>query len=395
MRPDAARSRLPRSSPCVRRPAAFALCLCLGGPFAAADPADGAARLREVQAEIAALTATLATSGEELSAARERGFALEREIADTLARHGALAARIATRRTRIDELATRLARRRAALARAEARLADSAVARYALSLQPRLAVILNQDDARMLRRTLAYQDYLLRTHARQRADARARVEALEELEGALALETEDLRRLRHETEAQAELLRGLRDGHAELVAAIERRLDAGEARVQQLREDEQRLLALVERLRAAPAGDVAVVPGARPFAELEGRLAWPAPGRIVSMPGTAFREGGARWPGVFIETPEAAAVTAVAAGTVVFADWFRNLGQLVIVDHGSGFMSLYGNNAELVRAPGDVVAAGDVLARVRDGEGALPRGLYFELRAGTEPLDPRRWCVAR
>ena len=333
----------------------------------------------------------LAASGSELTAAREQGFALKRDIAAMAARQVELAARIAHKAAHVEELHARLAQGRSAFDRARMRVLDSARARYTLSLQPKIKLLLSQNDARALSRNLAYYDYLIRTYQRDLQHSRTQVETLEQVEAALKLETNTLRRLRHETSMQMALLEGLRAEHAGLIAAIEQRMNEGGARVEQLRQDEQRLLALIEELAARPQPTVT----ATPFAELKGRLEWPAAGAIASLPGTAIREGGARWPGVFIDTADGTEVTAVAAGTVVFADWFRNLGQLVIVDHGGGYMSLYGNNAEIEREPGEEVAAGDVLAYVGDGSGELPRGLYFELRAGGEPLDPRTWCVAR
>ena len=89
------------------------------------------------------------------------------------------------------------------------------------------------------------------------------------------------------------------------------------------------------------------------------------------------------------------AVRAVAAGEVVYADWFRNLGRLVIIDHGDGYMSLYGNTARIVVAPGARVAAGDTIATVGDDGAGAAHGLYFELRAAGRPLDPRAWCARR
>ena len=129
-----------------------------------------------------------------------------------------------------------------------------------------------------------------------------------------------------------------------------------------------------------------------PFEGLKGELDWPTTGRIAMAPGSTMRDGGAKWSGVIIESPPGSEVTAIASGRVAFADWFRNLGLLVIVDHGDGYMSLYGHNETLYADVGDAVEAGQVVATVGDTGGRVTSGLYFEIRQDGTPQDPRLWC---
>ena len=105
-----------------------------------------------------------------------------------------------------------------------------------------------------------------------------------------------------------------------------------------------------------------------------------------------MRAGGAKWSGVIIESEPGSEVVAVADGQVAFADWFRNLGLLVIIDHGDGYMSLYGHNQELYKENGELVVAGEIVATVGDTGGRRSTGLYFEIRQNGMPQDPRQWC---
>lgn len=358
---------------------------------AAAACGDDARTLARVQHELRTLTAALARDDAALDQARDAADALARELAAAQSAQDALERRISVRQARVDSLIARQSALASRAATAQARLDQHAYAHFALLRQPRLKLLLDVDDSRRRARHLAYFDYL---QAKQTARAGAAAEELAALaatRSALKLETDTLRRLRQDTRTALAELTAKRAARTALVAAIEQRLADGKVRADALTRDEQRLRELL--------GELAPVPNSAPtttsFATLQGRLAWPAEGTVANVAGGSIRAGGARWAGVLIETDRDAEVRAVAAGQVVFADWFRHLGQLIVLDHGDGFLTLYGNNGELTRKPGDAIAAGEVIARVGDGAGELPRGVYFELRADGEPLDPRRWCQPR
>ena len=145
------------------------------------------------------------------------------------------------------------------------------------------------------------------------------------------------------------------------------------------------------RIESVP--DASVVSGN--FAQLRGRLRLPVRGTLVARFGTARGEGGAAWKGLFIRTEAGAAVRAVAAGRVVFADYLRGFGNLLIVDHGDQYLSIYGNNETLLKHAGDTVKAGDELSLTGNSSGDGQTGLYFELRFRGKPFDPVGWVGAR
>ncbi len=354
---------------------------------AGADEGGDLARLRS---EMASLRDRLARHDDTLGEARERAFTLAREIDQLSAARATLEARIARRRARVARLDAERAGLSEALARARRALGRSLVQRYALSTQPRLKLLLNQPDTARLARHLAYHDYASRAWARDFAALAEQVAALEQKTAAVDLETAKLRRLRQRHDTQLTTLKNLRSEHEALAAAIAARMRDDTLRLEQLSADEQRLRELVETLQTATKANTE-----DDFAALKGHLAWPAKGRLASRPGARLRDDGARWAGVLIASAPGAAVQAVAGGRVVYADRFRNLGKLVIVDHGAGYMTLYGNLDELATRDGAVVTAGDTIARVGAASAEMPAGLYFELRAGGRPLDPRTWCAKR
>ncbi len=145
--------------------------------------------------------------------------------------------------------------------------------------------------------------------------------------------------------------------------------------------------------RSTPSPTAATGSGA--FAQLRGQLRLPVRGAVVGRFGAPRGGGGATWKGVFVRTEAGADVHAVAAGKVVFADDLRGFGNLVIIDHGDQYLSIYGNNETLLRHTGDTVRSGDVIARAGNSSGDEETGLYFELRYRGRPFDPMGWTGAR
>lgn len=131
------------------------------------------------------------------------------------------------------------------------------------------------------------------------------------------------------------------------------------------------------------------------FSSRKGSLGWPVKGTIKGRFGSPRAGGPTDWRGVFIRAGTGTEVHAIAAGKVVFADWLRGFGNVVILDHGEGYMSVYGNNDAVLRNPGDTVRAGETLATVGSSGGQDESGLYFEIRHRGQPQDPAKWMAAK
>ncbi|WP_417067865.1 murein hydrolase activator EnvC family protein [Niveibacterium terrae] len=143
---------------------------------------------------------------------------------------------------------------------------------------------------------------------------------------------------------------------------------------------------------ASEVADASV--GGEAFAALKGKLKWPARGELIGRFGAARAEGGSQWKGIFIRAT-GGDVHAVAAGRVVYADWLRGFGNLIIIDHGNEYMTVYGNNEALFKAPGAHVRAGETIASVGSSGGSENSGLYFEIRYRGAPQDPAKWVAGR
>ena len=184
-----------------------------------------------------------------------------------------------------------------------------------------------------------------------------------------------------------------RDERRALLATLEAGIANASSEIGRLRGEERRLTQLLEQLAELLAG----FPGSseEPFARLKGQLAWPVQGKIAGDYGKLRGGGPMRWTGVLLEAAQGTAVRAIYHGRVAFADWLPGLGLLMIVDHGEGYMSLYGHNEALLKEPGDWVEPGETLAQVGDTGGQARPSLYFEIRRNGAPVNPHQWMAQK
>ncbi|NGP53841.1 peptidoglycan DD-metalloendopeptidase family protein, partial [Thioalkalivibrio sp. XN8] len=287
-----------------------------------------------------------------------------------------------------DELAQRRAGLAASLSGDVEALGRELRAAWLAGREPRLKVALNQQDPARLGRMLAWYRYVA-------ADRSARIDALRERLAELAAVTEALEAERarlaaveaRQEQALAELDRA-RAARAEQVAVLNADLARREAENARLREEAAALEQLLEELRAAVVD--LPIPEAEPFPRQKGRLAWPVEGALLRAFGSRRGEGPPA-NGIVIGAERGSEVRAVWHGRVAYADWLPGLGLLLVLEHGDGFMSLYGHNEALFGAVGDWVGAGQVLGRVGDSGGRDQAGLYFEIRNGMQPENPQGW----
>jgi septal ring factor EnvC (AmiA/AmiB activator) len=360
---------------------------------------------------------------EELRALRARLEALQKEIARSEGSHSEAVDALRDAEVAISEASRRLQALAGERKEVEARLqelaAQMAVLHSRLEQQRRLAaqlvyqhytgagamgpfeILLRADDLNALARDRTYLEYV----------AQARKDALDRL----LADVEALRGVQHETLQRRNQIAVIEQGEAtargrleteranrsrvlaKLASEIERqRREAGllardERRLARVVEELARALAARKPARSAPNPTLPEPRTGSAFERLKGRLHAPVRGEVAERFGTPRADSGLAWRGLFIRAPAGREVKAVAAGRVVFADWLRGFGNLLILDHGDGFMSLYGNNESLVSGLGDPVRGGDTVATVGSSGGSEATGLYFELRYQGRPFDPSAW----
>ncbi len=375
---------------------ALALAAAPGPPPAAAENPDqgaSAQRLAELRRRISELAARLRA---DLSA-RDRVSAELREVER---RSGALEAEIRALDERLGEgerrLATLRARREAArrdLAALLDALARQLRTGYAIGRRDELKLLLNLERPATLSRVLAYHGYFARARARRIAALRVAIGEMRELADSIARANAALAALRADKDRARARLAGERERRAGLLARIEGTIADRSRRLERLQADEKRLTELLASLARELADIPLEVDRAARFAARKGRLPWPVAGRLRRAFGTPRPGGTLTWKGVLVAAPRGAPVRAIHRGRVAYADWLRGYGLLLIIDHGEGFMTLYGHNQSLFKEAGDWVEDGELIATVGDSGGISEPGLYFEIRRRGRPINPRRWLA--
>ena len=269
-------------------------------------------------------------------------------------------------------------------------LAAQARAAYMMGREDPLRMLLDDADPARADRLRTYHAFFGRARAEQVARIEAAVRGIERIDEGLAAEQREIVRLEQRQGAEVTRLDAARTERGKVLAQLTAESQARAASLQRLQREQAALERLLRELRRAAAAQQFPADGKSPFAAMRGKLAWPVPGRITSRFGER-RAGTVRWDGVMIAADRGTPVRAVYRGRVVYADWLAGLGLLVILDHGGGYLSLYGHNEQLFRTVGDTVAPGDTLAAVGDSGGRPSPGLYFEIRQAAKPVDPAPW----
>ncbi|WP_028238301.1 murein hydrolase activator EnvC family protein [Stutzerimonas azotifigens] len=405
---------------------------CLLGPAAADDRDATRQQIEAARKDIAELQKLLKQIEREKSGVQKELKSTETEMGQLEKQVDELQLELRKNEQELDRLEEEKTTLEGARLEQQRLIGIQARAAYQSGRQEYLKLLLNQQSPEKFSRTVTYYDYLSKARFEQVAafnqtldqlavvetEIQARSNALAEQKAGLEDRQARLAEVRQERKlALAKLEQNLSSRERKLQARQQERAELErvlktieETLARQAREEElarQRALAAAREAEqrrqsaAAPAASGPLVSGSGavfggPFAEAKGRLPWPVDGRLVARYGTP-RGGDARskWDGVLIGAAAGTPVRAVHGGRVVFADWLRGAGLLVILDHGNGYLSLYGHNQSLLRDAGEIVKAGDPIATVGTSGGQETAALYFAIRQQGRPSDPAQWCRAQ
>jgi murein hydrolase activator len=289
------------------------------------------------------------------------------------------------------ELAGKRRTEEAALGERREALAGQIRAAHMIGQEEPLKLLLNQRNPAQTGRVLTYYQYFGRARASQIAAINSHITELSALDAALAEEEARLLALEEQRKGELSKLQSARERRGRALVTLEAESKNRARELERLKDQQGGLEKLVRELRRALERiDKFPTDSKDAFAKLRGKLAWPAAGRLIASFGQT-RAGGVKWDGVLLSGSQGTAVHAVYHGRVVYADWLSGLGLLTIIDHGDGYLSLYGHNERLYKEVGERVTAGDTIATVGDSGGRSTPALYFEIRRAGKPIDPRPW----
>lgn len=374
--------------------------LGLAGPSALAErkptPAQKEAELRKVNARIEQVRKAVNQDMEKRDKLSAQLRDAELSVQAARRQLDDLRAQRIEAEARLRKLEAEKAEREQALDGERTALAGELRTAYVNGREEQLKLLLNQEDPAAFGRMLAYYGYFGRARASRIQDIKDQLEHLALLREKIAGETARLQELETRQESQVAALRSAQEERSRAVGAIDQQIKARGGELERLQSQSRALEKLIADLRKAleAAPPPAVKPA--PFEPLKGKLPWPVQsGRVLARFGQPRAGGSLKWQGMLIGTDRGARVRAPFAGRVVYGDWLPGMGLMIVIDHGSGYMSLYGHNEELFRKVGETVAAGDVIGSVGDSGGHNEPALYFEVRRGRTPVDPQIWLQRR
>jgi septal ring factor EnvC (AmiA/AmiB activator) len=271
-------------------------------------------------------------------------------------------------------------------------VAEQVRAAYQVGEQSQLKLLLNQESPERLTRMMAYHQWVFAAHSEKLDAYLNTLSQLDSLEPQIVEQRRGLQANKERLDKQQQDLKQHQSQRKKVLASINSTISTKDQELHQLQEDRQRLQALLQEV-ARTVGKVPLPTGGEAFSSRKGRLPWPTQGRVTSRFGSSRVGSQMQWSGMLIASNAGQAVIAVHHGRVVFADYFRGHGLLVIVDHGEGYLSLYAHNQSLLKVTGDWVKAGDSIASVGNSGGQEQSGLYFEIRHQGKPLDPAPWLA--
>lgn len=293
-----------------------------------------------------------------------------------------------------------------------------------------LQIVLQEKDPSSAARQVQYFGYVSKARSQLIASTKSNLNQVAKLNEETSQALKEVVTLKGKQETERKNLETQKTARGKVLQQLAGQIQSQSKEIEKLKRDEKNLSELVERLARAAAEKQATQAKAKPqeqannkpaeevpnrptqmlgrnetlpsstfggvsFSELRGRLNLPVRGEITNRFGASREDTGVTWKGLFIKSAEGNEVKSIANGRVAFADWMRGFGNLMIIDHGDGYMSLYGNNQALLRKMGDTVKGGDTIASVGNSGGNSTAGLYYELRNKSKPFDPMSWSTAR
>lgn len=361
--------------------------------FAQAQSDEERAReaLKALQADIEQVT-------REINSARKRQNSLQRQLRETEVELGKLQKQSRENRTEIENgrqdlaaLKVRKSDLEGARNSQQARIASELQTAWKMGQQGQLKVLLNQEDPHTVARAMAYYRYFFEARNELVSQYRETLAELADVENTILTTTATLQEKQQELQKQQQSLAKLQKNRELAVASLTASITSKDNALKEKETERKELEQLLNTIEEAVV-NLQAPSNYQAFSAARGEMPWPVEGQPSNRFGRPRNEGKMRWQGLNIAAAEGDTVRAIHHGRVVYADWFRGSGLLLIVDHGDGYMSLYAHNQALLREVGEWVTAGSPISTVGNTGGLARAALYFEIRHNGKPTNPAKWC---
>ncbi|MBL4796864.1 MAG: peptidoglycan DD-metalloendopeptidase family protein [Oleispira sp.] len=352
--------------------------------------ADEQADLEKLQQEINKLQLWLKNTesehdklNQQLRLSDERIGALAKKIDDTRNQ-------LNEERARLKKLQAEQSQLRVLKSEQKQQLAKQLIGAQKIGNQGSIKVLLNQDDPQQVSRMLKYYEYFNQARMESIQTLIINLKRLNNIENEILTQQNKLIKTENSLLKKNKQLNNDKRQHKKLLASLEKRRQQKSSDLSQKQKDQKRLQQLITEVATLLVNSVRKQ-DARPIRSLKGKLPRPTKGRIVKAFGNYNAQARSKWQGWLIKGYEGSPITSIHHGRIVFSDWLRGFGLLLIVDHGDGYLSLYARNQSLLKSVGDWVYQGENIATLGSSGGFKEPRLYFEIRYKGKPQDPASW----
>ena len=368
---------------------ALILCLALISSISNAEEPASQQRLLQIRDNISEIQQDLGSAKQKQQQQQQKISRLEKEIARLRRSQQKTQRELKQQKAKQQQLSDKANHLRKRLGQQQYDLNQQIRASYTAGQQQQLKLLLNQTKPAAAGRNLTYYNYFNRTQIYAVDQTQTSITQLSDAETQLQQSGNKLEKLQQQRQQQRLKLQQHQSQRKTLLSKLDSKINSKEQQLKQLLEDEQSLSKLLQNL---PSQTQDSTVGFRNLSKLKGMLKWPAKGKINNHFGSPRNQGQMKWQGITISGKEDQEVRSIASGRVIFADWIRGYGLMLIIDHGHGYMSLYGHNRMLYKDVGDITSNNETIATLGDSDGNSSTNLYFEMRHKGKPVDPATWC---
>jgi len=351
---------------------------------------DNDKELHQVQSKIKAVSGNLSRLKKQQSDANAELKRIEKQYGGISRTAQQLNEQVKQKQRRINEIRKELKVQNNWLSTQKSHLAGQVKAAYALGRQKELKLLFNQKDGSRSSRIMTYYQYFNNARIDKLQRINNSLELLTSLEQEKQLEMQQVADLMNKNKLQQARLKETSAERKALLVKIKKDYQSNVSQLSRLKKNEQKLKGLITSLQQDLQDTELPEQTNQPFHILKGTLPWPVTGKIIKSFGN--QRSDSQWDGVLIKAKEGKQVQAIAHGQVIFSNWFKGYGLLVIIKHDKNYMSLYAFNQSLYKEKGDWVETGDTVATVGKSDGREDASLYFEIRKKDKPLNPKKWC---
>lgn len=368
-----------------------ALALSLGTTFTQADEQADRQKLEDIRQSIAKLKIELEDAKGSRSKLLQTLEESEKDIADLSKKAEQLKRDLNERQQTLEDLRSERRQLDKHKQSQQAHVSQHINAAYRLGQQSSMRLLLNQQDPTVVARNIKYFDYVITARADKIADFTQTIQRINRIEPEIAYQKTKLEQNKKKLDQQRKQFLTAQKKRQSTLANLNTDIASTDQQLRNMHQDRQRLEKLLDQV-SEWLSEIKIPQSNSPFASLKGKLPWPTHGgKVLKHFGASRVINKLNWQGMLIASSAGTPVTAIHHGRIVFSDYLRGHGLLIIVDHGDGYMSLYAHNQALYKELGEWVDVGETIASVGNSGGQQQAALYFELRYKGQPTNPKRW----